>query len=384
MRRLALGVAAIAAAAAVWAGLKFSGDIKPPVPHFAADGFPAHLSEWGMVAAGRTRLKLGQGVMPYDLATPLFSDYAGKLRAIYVPKGQHAIYDGVRTFDFPVGTIISKTFYYPLPDDSAEDHVRPAIGEALQSGADGLDLRHVRLIETRILARRQSGWVALPYVWNEDQTDADLMRTGKLIPLTLATAAGGAETIEYAVPNVNQCASCHTVDHASRQLAPIGPKARHLNRVFVYSDGSENQLAHWQRLGLLAGAPAPDAAPRNADYRDTHAPLADRARAYLDINCSHCHSATGLARTTGLQLDANVTDIRRLGTCKPPVAAGQGTGNRIFDVIPGRPDDSILVYRLGATQPGIRMPEVGRSVVHQEGLDLIRAWIASLPGNCST
>jgi uncharacterized repeat protein (TIGR03806 family) len=258
-----------------------------------------------------------------------------------------------------------------------------AVGAATQTGAGGLDLSHVRLMETRILARRQTGWVALPYVWNDDQTDAVLARTGKLIPIVLDAADGAGQTVQYAVPNVNQCASCHTPDNASRQLSPIGPKARHLNRDFAYTGGTENQLAHWARLGLLVGAPAPDAAPRNADYRDTTAPLADRARAYLDINCSHCHSATGLARTTGLQLDANTTDVRHLGFCKPPVAAGPGTGNRIFDIVPGKPDDSIIIYRLAATAPGIRMPEVGRSVVHQEGVDLIRQWITSLPGSCS-
>jgi uncharacterized repeat protein (TIGR03806 family) len=327
---------------------------------------------------------LGSGVLPYDLATPLFSDYAGKLRTVFVPMGQAARYDGVKTFEFPVGSIISKTFYYPRAADGDDAHVQRAVGALTQTGAGGLDLSHSRLIETRILARRASGWVALPYVWNDEQTDAVLMRTGKLIPLTLEADDGSSTAVSYAVPNVNQCASCHTPDNASRQISPIGPKARHLNRDFAYAGGADNQLAHWVKLGLLTGAPSPDAAPRNVDYRDPHAALADRARAYLDINCSHCHSATGLARTTGLQLDANVADIRRLGTCKPPVAAGPGTGDRIFDVVPGKPDDSILVYRLAATAPGIRMPEVGRSVVHQEGLALIRQWIASLPGACSS
>jgi uncharacterized repeat protein (TIGR03806 family) len=383
VRRILAGAAAIAVAAALYAGLTLHREMPAPTPHFVADGLPDKLSDWGMVAAGGGRLKLGQGVVPYDLATPLFTDYAGKLRAIYLPPGQAAKYDAVRTFDFPVGTIISKTFYYPLPEGGAAGHVVRAVGAATQTGAGGLDLSHVRLMETRILARRQTGWVALPYVWNDDQTDAVLARTGKLIPIVLDAADGAGQTVQYAVPNVNQCASCHTPDNASRQLSPIGPKARHLNRDFAYTGGTENQLAHWARLGLLVGAPAPDAAPRNADYRDTTAPLADRARAYLDINCSHCHSATGLARTTGLQLDANTTDVRHLGFCKPPVAAGPGTGNRIFDIVPGKPDDSIIIYRLAATAPGIRMPEVGRSVVHQEGVDLIRQWITSLPGSCS-
>ncbi|MEJ0049329.1 MAG: SO2930 family diheme c-type cytochrome [Rhodospirillales bacterium] len=387
MKRLLPGLAGVTAAAlALWVGLGGGQPSRPPVPHFSAEGYPAKLSDWGMVAATRDRLVLGENVVPYDLATPLFSDYAGKLRAIYVPKGAAAAYDAEKTFDFPVGTIISKTFYYPLPAgaDRTGARVLAATGDVVQSGADGLDLSRVKLIETRILARRASGWVALPYVWNDTQTEATLMRTGTLLPLTLQLAGGGSEDIAYAVPNVNQCASCHTPDHASRQIAPIGPKARHLNKSFPYTDGAENQLAHWQRIGLLAGAPAPDAAPRNADFRDTTAPLAARARAYLDINCGHCHNAAGLARTTGLYLDAGVTDPRRLGTCKPPVAAGPGTGDHIFDIVPHRPDDSILPFRVAATRPGIRMPEVGRSVVHQEGVDLIRQWIASLPGDCGS
>ena len=386
MKRVLLGVAGIVAAAALWAGVSAMLRARAPTPRFAAEGYPASLSDWGMVTAARGRLMLGEGVVPYDLATPLFSDYAGKLRAIYLPKDASATYDAEKTFDFPVGTIISKTFYYPVPEgaDRMGGRVLPAVGNDTQSGADGLDLARVRLIETRILARRASGWVALPYVWNDSQTAAVLMRTGTLVPLTLQQAGGGSEDVAYAVPNVNQCASCHTPDHASRQIAPIGPKARHLNKSFPYVTGTENQLAHWQRIGLLTGAPPPAAAPRNADYRDSSMPLADRARAYLDINCGHCHNAAGLARTTGLYLNASVTEPARLGYCKPPVAAGPGTGDHIFDIVPGKPDDSILAFRVAATRPGIRMPEVGRSIAHQEGVALIRQWIASLQGNCSS
>ena len=386
MKAALFTVTLLAAASGLWFGAPRLLSATIPSPHFIADGYPEKLSDWGVVGAAHGQFKLGQGVVPYDLATPLFTDYAGKLRTLYVPSGEPAQYDPAKTFDFPVGTIISKTFYYPVPEgaDRMGGHVAPAIGPALQSGAGGLELAHIRLMETRILARRATGWVALPYVWNDDQSDAVLMRTGRLVNLTLEKPDAAPRAVAYAVPNVNQCASCHTPDHASRMLSPIGPKARHLNHDFPYTEGAENQLTHWQRLGLLAGAPAPDAAPRNANYLDPAAPLGARARAYLDINCSHCHNANGLARTTGLHLDANTTDIRRLGTCKPPVAAGPGTGDHIFDVVPGKPDDSILAFRIAATAPGIRMPEAGRSIVHQEGLALIRAWIASLPGDCAS
>ena len=386
MKRALLAAAALAAAGALWFGWAAVRPVRPPMPHFAADGYPAMLSDWGMVEAARGRLLLGENVVPYDLATPLFTDYAGKLRAIYLPKGTPATYDATKTFDFPVGTIISKTFYYAVPEAAGrmDGTVLPTAGTAAQSGANGLDLTRVRLIETRILARRTGGWVALPYVWNDAQTEAVLMRTGTLVPLKLQRPDAATEDVAYAVPNTNQCASCHTPNNVSRQLAPIGPKARHLNISFPYVGGAENQLTHWQRIGLLTGAPGPNAAPRNADFSDTRAPLAARARAYLDINCGHCHNAAGLARTTGLYLDASVTDPARLGTCKPPVAAGPGTGDHIFDIVPGHPDDSILAFRVAATRPGIRMPEAGRSIAHAEGVDLIRQWIASLQGNCSS
>lgn len=356
----------------------------PLAPHYFADSNPTNLSDWGVVAAHGQHLALGAGVVPYDLATALFSDYAGKLRTIWLPAGTSATYDATQTFDFPVGTIISKTFYYPrVPGQPAgAAAVRPALGALLQSGADGLDLATIRLMETRLLVRRASGWVALPYVWNADQTEATLARVGARADLQLTRDDGRVTKFVYAVPNANQCASCHTPNHASRELSPIGPKARHLNHDFAYISGTENQLAYLTRIGWLRGAPAPDAAPRNARFYDTTASVDARARAYLDINCSHCHSANGLARTTGLHLDANVTQVLRLGFCKPPVAAGPGTGDHNFDIVPGRPDDSILPYRLAATRPGVRMPELGRNLVHEEGVALVRAWIAGLPGGC--
>ena len=201
-----------------------------------------------------------------------------------------------------MGTIISKTFYYPLPADGKWDgksvaRTDPA-QDSLQDGT--LDLSKVRLIETRLLVRRQAGWQAMPYVWNDAQTGATLKRAGELVSLELVDDEGKRESVDYQVPDQNQCASCHATDNKTRALHPIGPKARHLNRDFAYASGRENQLAHLSRIGYLTGAPVPKQAPRNADWRDAaHASLEDRARAYLDVNCGHCHSPTGPAITSG-------------------------------------------------------------------------------------
>jgi len=122
--------------------------------------------------------------------------------------------------------------------------------------------------------------------------------------------------------------------------------------------------------------------PRAADWRDAGAPVAERARSYLDVNCAHCHQASATASNTALRLDATGPADWSLGLCKASVAAGKGTGDRIFDIVPGKPDESILAFRLASLEGGVMMPELGRSTVHQEGLQLIRDWIAAMPGHC--
>ncbi|HEY4144601.1 SO2930 family diheme c-type cytochrome [Pinirhizobacter sp.] len=353
----------------------------PPVT-FHAEGRPALLSEWHVVAVVDGKLVLNQGVVPYDLTTPLFTDYAHKLRTIWMPQGSHANYDAEQTFDFPVGTVISKTFYYPRAAGGPEGTVLRTYDSSRDFAGTGLDLAHVHLVETRILVRRASGWAAIPYVWNAGQTEANLARTGAVLPLTLLDDAGAREAFNYVVPDESQCSSCHARDWVTRQIAPIGPKARHLNRDYDYADGRENQLAHLARVGYLQGLPVAAQIPRNANWMDTRQPLQARARAYLDINCGHCHNPKGAANTTALTLDVTVGNDRHLGICKPAVAAGRGTGDHMFDIVPGQPDASILPYRMASSEPGVMMPEIGRSTVHREGVALIRAWIASQQGAC--
>ena len=363
------------------AALAACGRAPEPV-NFIAQGNPPDLAQWRVLRIEDGRLKPNEGVLPYDLVTPLFSDYAHKLRTVWMPAGQAARYRPDDVFEFPVGTILSKTFYYPR---GRGDAVLRSTDEGADLRGGGLDLSAVRLVETRLLVRREAGWVALPYVWNAEQTAATLMRGGELVPLALEPAGGadaGEVRIDYQVPDQNQCGSCHGTDTRSRALQPIGPKARHLNRSFAYDGGPRNQLARWIEAGYLAGAPAAAAAPRDADWHDPSAPLEARARAYLDVNCGHCHSAHGAGNTSGLWLDAAAREPLRLGRCKLPIAAGKGTGDRRYGVVPGRPDDSILLYRMESDDPSVMMPELGRSVVHAEGVALIRAWIASQQGTC--
>ncbi len=356
---------------------------------FHAEGQPESLSEWHLFDLSGGRLQPNERVLPYDLNTPLFTDYAHKLRTVWMPEGTSARYDAQQSFDFPVGTIISKTFYYPRLEGEPRDSRAVLRSQGHEGALPGgrLDLDKVRLVETRLLVRREAGWIALPYVWNAAQTEARLMRAGELVPLTLVDPDGAREEAAYQVPDQNQCAGCHGSDLNTREVHPIGPKARHLNRDFAYPgvDGGQvtpNQLAQWQRLGYLDGLPEAAAVPRVADWLDAGETLDARARAYLDINCSHCHSAVGPGNTSGLWLASDVSEPLRLGRCKLPIAAGHGTGNRRFDIVPGKPDESILTYRMVSTDPGVMMPELGRSVTHVEGVELIQDWIAAQHGEC--
>jgi len=349
---------------------------QPPVS-FIADGNPEKLSDWHLMAVGSGKLNLNKDVVPYDLNTPLFTDYAHKLRTVWMPKGQSAVYNADTTFDFPVGTIISKTFYYPKGSDGK------TVLANYDSDGDQLDTSKVRLIETRLLVKRAGGWIALPYVWNADQTDAVLSRTGDQIPLDVIQEDKSSNKLTYVVPNVNQCASCHVADVKSRQFQPIGPKARHLNRNYTYEGVSANQLDYLVRVGYLKGLPA-NGVPRNANWHDSTQNVDARARAYLDINCAHCHNDKGAANTTALHLQMGAPADLHLGLCKPPVAAGAGTGGRSHDIAPGLPDDSIMLYRLNSAEPGVMMPELGRNSVHKEGVALIREWIAAMKQGCDS
>jgi uncharacterized repeat protein (TIGR03806 family) len=331
-------------------------EVTPPPVVPVSSGPFEKLSRYRLFEGNPAEQVPAEGVIPYDLNSALFSDYAEKLRFVKLPPGTHAAYHESDAFEFPIGTVIAKTFAYP------RDARDPSQGR--------------RLIETRILRREPDGWVALPYVWDAAQAEATLDVAGDAVDVRWIHVDGRERANSYIIPNVNQCKGCHK---AGELMTPIGPKARHLNRDFAYRDGTENQLAHWSRLGVLDGAPAPDRSPRLAAWDDPKGgTLDDRARAWLEINCAHCHNPRGPARNTGLDLMAAQRNPALFGVNKPPVAAGIGSGGRMVDIVPGRPDESILVYRIASTHPGVMMPELGKRLVHEEGVALVRDWIAGM------
>lgn len=351
-----------------------------PVAFLPPEGNPELLNEWNQLEVRDGRLVTLDGVTPYTLNSALFTDHAHKLRTVWLPDGSSAaMSDPDETFDFPVGTVITKTFYYPEADGAAD----VVLTDADEAGLDGaLELADVRLVETRVLVHRDDGWHAFPYVWDEGETEATLERTGDVQAFAAVSADGTETPLTYVVPDVNQCASCHATNHTTGAIQPIGPKARHLNGSIDYGAGAESQLEYWQENGLLTEATAAIEMPTAATWDDESAPLEDRARAYLDINCAHCHSPVGAADTSGLFLDVDTEVGPEYGICKSPIAAGSGSGGRLFDIVPGAPDESILIYRMESTDPASMMPELGRSIAHDDGVDLVAEWIATLDGDC--
>lgn len=328
---------------------------------------PQRLSEFGFFEGKIADLKPARRVWAYEVNAPLFSDYAEKARFVYIPEGAAMEYRPDHAFELPVGAALIKNFYYP------HEAAAPEKGR--------------RILETRILLKEHSGWKSLEYVWRDDQSDALLDVAGATIPVSWRDASGKPRRIDYAAPNLNQCKGCHAYRN---ETVPLGFTARQLHR--PTPDGGE-QLARWIADGALRipqGLSLSEI-PRLVDYRLDDAALLAlhphtdlralpelRARAYLDGNCGHCHNPHGAANTSGMFLDIYTDEPARWGVNKPPVAAGRGAGKRRFGIAPGKPNESILLFRMESNDPGIRMPELGRSVAHREGIEIVSAWIKSL------
>lgn len=172
-----------------------------------------------------------------------------------------------------------------------------------------------RIIETRLMIRSGGKWQGATYVWNEAQTDAILQKISSNTPVSWITAAGEKRTISYHIPSQRECGTCHNNGNG---LVPIGLKLPSTARAF-----------------------------------DNSFPLADQARAYLDINCAHCHNPNGYARGTGLFLTYTLP-LEETGILK-------------------RKDKIISKFQKG------KMPLLGTTVVHKEGLQLLKDYLAGLP-----
>ena len=307
--------------------------------------------------------------LPYDLSIPLFSDYTSKYRFVFVPENEKATYVEGEVFDFPLGSVISKTFSMPSSTDNR--------GYAVEN-----------IIETRLLIKKEAGWVARAYVWDEGKLDATRVRDGA----TVATVLGHGEDImqfNYGVPTQSACTECHKFKESANEsyFTLIGPKARYLNSDYDYATGTENQIEKWVSEGLLDQTGVPEVAQREQaktfnDYVDVDSippsELEETAKAWLDINCGHCHRTEGTASNTAFK---SATQGAFQGFCEIPVS-GAGTGALV--ILPGNAESSLVYQRLNTTDAGFSMPPIGRSAIHAEGTALVKRWIDSLTTpNCN-
>ena len=340
-------------------------------PVYHQNDEPQRLSDWNLFAMRGGELIPSPASQVFWPANQLFSDYAHKLRTLWMPEGSMAqLVDG--EIEYPVGTILSKTFFYPLDNDGS-------MLKTIDNGVMSIDLKSNTLIETRLLVRRETNWSAFPYVWNEEQSEAFLRVAGASESIDLKSDTGNFEFV-YFVPNENQCSGCHVTSHPDGDMHPLGAIASQLSsKIFPAIGDSYLQTEVLRERGWLDVVPV---RLNTISWQDESAAIEDRAPAYLNIHCGHCHNPEGPADTSALLLDGSHALPINMGVCKPPVAAGGGTGDNLYSIVPGSPEQSILLYRMKSSELDEMMPELGRSLIHDEGIELINRWISVMQGSC--
>jgi uncharacterized repeat protein (TIGR03806 family) len=332
-----------------------------------ASAFPRHLSETGIFADPKT-LTPAKGLIPYSVNAELWSDGATKERFIAIPGNGKIEYEtvtypqpapgAVPGWRFPDGTVLVKTFFLETEPGKR------------------------RRLETRLLVASRYGgteeygdqvWNGYTYIWNNDQTDAELADIKGVDREYIIKTDGGEKKQTWHFPSRAECTMCHTV---TAKYA-LGVNTAQLNRDHDYGGVVANQLATLEHIGLFDRKlpAAPDKLEKLADYRDSSASLEARARSYLHANCSHCHRKWG-GGNAEFQLLATLP-VNELGVVdtKP----GQGP----FDLrdprilVPGDPARSMLHHRMTRTGLG-RMPHIASSVVDADAVKLIGDWIKAM------
>jgi len=315
---------------------EYSPSPAPGVTDEAGPQLPPRLSDFPIYEGRASDLQPAKGFVRYQLATTLFTDYAEKERLVKVPFGTSIVVTGDGLPQFPDGTMLVKTFFY------WNDRRDTSLGR--------------RIIETRILLKSGDSWLAGTYIWNAAQNEALLAGSGLRTAVSWIDGAGQTRNIKYEVPSAKQCASCH---RSGKEIVPIGFKTRNLN-IDVTLPGTTsgtsntptiNQLRHLQSLGIIA-AVDPSSLSRLPAWDDNQYSLEQRARAYLEMNCAHCHNADGFcARSEFRPSYENSLSETKIAAKK----------KKILDFM-----------RSG------RMPLLGTTIVHDEGLQLLEAYFKTI------
>lgn len=354
--------------------------VEAPPESPAAPPFPRKLSETGLFA-DTTAHRVAPGVIPYSVNSELWSDGALKERFLAVPGEGQIEFDGVTYpqpppgadpgWRFPHDTVLVKTFSLELEPGNPASR---------------------RRLETRILHHKKMPgteeygdqfWRGYTYVWNDEQTDAELLDDAGLdrtYTVRDPQAPGGRREQVWHFPSRAECTLCHTM--AAKYA--LGVNTLQMNRDHDYNGVIANQLATLSHIGLFTKPlpQPPESLPSIVDYHDESQPLALRARSYLHSNCAHCHRKWGGGNADFVTLALLPANEMGLFDVRP----GQGQFG-LRDprlVVPGDPARSLVPFRMQTTQLG-RMPHVGSKVVDDLGVTLVKKWIESLeaPGERS-
>lgn len=323
------------------------------MPATAGGKIPRLLSQTGAFKDTRNLVPSDE-LIPYDLVVPFWSDGAEKPRWIAVPDGKIA-FSATGEWAFPAGTVFVKTFELPI---------------------DAKDPQAKRRLETRLLMVGPANSVyGVVYKWRADNSDADLLPDRLTEQIPIRGAGGETREQTWYYPSRKDCLTCHN----ARAGGVLGVKTRQLNHDFAYPTGVvDNELRTWSHLGLFdAPLREEDIArlPRLAPLADSSRSLQDRARSYLDANCSQCHRPGGTVANFDARYD---TPLENQGLINGPVLLDQGI-DRPRIISPHDVWRSIAFMRVN-TVGDIHMPPLDRQTIDQSGVELLRKWIDSLPG----
>lgn len=307
------------------------GEIKIPDFNFPQTVvFEQNLSAYHLFEGTPADLIPGNEFHLLELSSILFTDYAHKQRLLKVPTGTQMTRLNDGTIEFPDGTILTKTFFYQ------NDERDPSLGR--------------RIIETRLLVKESGTWNIATYLWNQAQTDATLALDGSDTQVSWISVDGRSQSTLYHVPSQNECITCHQ-SHSS--MTPIGPDLRNLNRMVERNGVSLNQLTHLQAIGVLNNFELSQVS-QIVDYKDASLSLTERGRAYLAMNCAHCHNPNGWDYATERQFDFRYeTPLAQTGI--------------LYE------EDKIIKALIDR-----EMPFIGTTMLDQEGVNLVMEYIDSL------
>jgi uncharacterized repeat protein (TIGR03806 family) len=317
---------------------------------------PETISESGLFK-NITTLELADGLIPYTVNAPFWSDGAEKTRILALPDTSKIEFSEGNRWQFPANAVIVKNFFLEMEKGNPESQ---------------------KIIETRFLVRHatREKWDGFSYLWNDEASDAVLLDDSFTKTFFIQD---GDETItqDYYYPSRNDCITCHT-DGAGYVL---GVKTSQMNKIQVYINESDsvwdNQLRSYNHIRLFTTDIGEDYSefPILTNPFDEDEPLERRARAYLDANCSNCHQPGSSGRT---EMDLRFKiPLEAMHIIAVPSELDDMGINGAERINPGSPDSSIIYLRM-IDLGSFRMPPLATSVVDLLGTQLIRNWIDSL------